>query len=149
MGSYTRRDSPAHPSHHLQPAVVDGSCWCSAGACLAEDRSATQCQAGWPHTGHCPLPRPFLAPLSSPLSAAHRSQKHASHPQLSALALTSEFTLQGERGAGAGGPVSSPLHPLLPSSPPVSLTAPHQSLPHAKHTSAGPPLPTAPPTVAL
>ena len=69
-----------------------------------------------PRIGHHPLPRPFPDPSSPALC-------HAPYPQLSAVTPASEFTLQGERELGQG-PVSSLLHPSVPSSPPISLTAP-------------------------
>lgn len=75
-----------------------------------------------PHTRHCPLPRPFPGP-SSPAFCCSQEPEARIPPTIICSSATSEFTLQGERERGQG-PVSSLLHPLLPSSPPMSLTAP-------------------------
>lgn len=92
-----------------------------------------------PHTRHCPLPRPFPGP-SSPAFCCSQGQKHASHPQLSALApppsLLSRVSVSGGRGASVI--TSAPVTAQLTTN--VTNSAPPES-PHAKHTSAGPPSP--------
>lgn len=125
--------------------------WMGAAGALpgpASLRTEVPCSAKLiPHTGHRPLPRPFPGP-SSP--AFRRSQEPEARipPTIICSNAPSEFTLQGERERGQG-PVSSLLHRLVPSSPPMSLTAP----PPVSRTLSTPlqdhPPPPLLPTVAL